>query len=108
MLVTLKDSRIFNRAAPAKLQAYMNAGKPIAAMMNGEGASVIAETGCGYSEALAALLQRMRSFRPSELTSLGSRGKEYCSLHFDFARTLAIIEGRIVMSYKRTTSIPTS
>ncbi len=98
MLVTLKDSRIFNRTAPAKLQAYMNAGKPIAAMMNGEGASVIAEAGCGYSvaagdsEAFAALLRRMRSLGPSDLAALGSRGKEYCSLHFDFARSVALIE----------------
>lgn len=98
MLVTLKDSRIFNRTAPAKLQAYMNAGKPIAAMMNGEGASVIAEAGCGYSvaagdsEAFAALLRRMRSLGPSDLAALGSRGKEYCSLHFDFARSVVLIE----------------
>ena len=98
MLVTLKDSRIFNRTAPAKLQAYMNAGKPIAAMMNGEGASVISEAGCGYSvaagdsKAFAALLRRMRALGPSELAALGSWGKEYCSLKFDFSRSVALIE----------------
>lgn len=49
LLVTLKDSKIFNRTAPAKIQAYMNAGKPIAAMMNGEGPAIIEESGCGRS-----------------------------------------------------------
>lgn len=47
LLVTLKDSKIFNRTAPAKIQAYMNAEKPIAAMMNGEGPAIIKELGCG-------------------------------------------------------------
>lgn len=37
MLVTLKDELIFNVTVPAKLQAYMAAGKPILAMLNGEG-----------------------------------------------------------------------
>ncbi len=114
MLVTLKDSRIFNRTAPAKLQAYMNAGKPIAAMMNGEGASVIAEAGCGYSvaagdsEAFASLLKRMRSLDPSELDALGARGKEYCSLNFDFGRIVATIEALMACPSTASTSSTSS
>ena len=114
MLVTLKDSRIFNRTAPAKLQAYMNAGKPIAAMMNGEGASVIAEAGCGYSvaagdsEAFAALLRRMRSLEPSELAAMGARGKEYCSLNFGFGRSVATIEALMACPSTASTSSTSS
>ena len=114
MLVTLKDSRIFNRTAPAKLQAYMNAGKPIAAMMNGEGASVIAEAGCGYSvaagdsEAFAALLKRMRSLEPSELAAMGARGKDYCSLNFDFGRSVATIEALMAGPSTASTSSTSS
>ena len=38
MLVCLKDTEIFRLTAPAKIQAYMAVGKPILAMLNGEGA----------------------------------------------------------------------
>ena len=48
MLVTLKDELIFNVTVPAKLQAYMAAGKPILAMLNGEGAEIVKEAECGY------------------------------------------------------------
>ena len=114
MLVTLKDSRIFNRTAPAKLQAYMNAGKPIAAMINGEGASVIAEAGCGYSvaagdsEAFAELLRRMRSLEPSGLAAMGARGKDYCSLNFDFGRSVATIETLMACPSTASTSSTSS
>ena len=98
MLVTLKDSKIFNRTAPAKLQAYMNAGKPIAAMMSGEGASVVAEAKCGLSvdagdgKGLAELILKMKSLGIAELEAMGEKGKRYCEENFDFGRAVATIE----------------
>ena len=98
MLVTLKDSRIFNRTAPAKLQAYMSAGKPIVAMMNGEGPAVIAEASCGdsvpagNSKEFAALIKRMQALSATELETMGARGKAYCSEHFSFGKAIMTIE----------------
>lgn len=98
MLVTLKDSTVFNLTAPAKLQAYMNAGKPIAAMMNGEGAAVIAEAACGISVAagdvksFAELIKQMSQMSKEDLEYMGSRGKRYCSTHFSFSRSIETIE----------------
>lgn len=98
MLVTLKDSRIFNRTAPAKIQAYMNAGKPLAAMMNGEGPSVIADAQCGLSvaagdsKAYAQLIKKMRDMDKSELGKMGARGKAYCSENFSFQKSVETIE----------------
>ena len=98
MLVTLKDSKIFNRTAPAKLQAYMNAGKPIAAMMNGEGPAVVSEAGCGLSvdagdaKAFAELIMRMRSMSKDELAKMGESGKIYCTEHFSFGKSVETIE----------------
>ncbi len=37
LLLSLKDSEIFSLTVPSRLQAYMYAGKPIVAMINGEG-----------------------------------------------------------------------
>ena len=48
LLVSLKDELIFNLTVPAKIQAYMSSSKPILGMMNGEGAMLIEEAGCGY------------------------------------------------------------
>lgn len=98
MLVTLKDSKIFNRTAPAKLQAYMNAGKPIAAMMSGEGAAVVAEAECGMSveagdsKGLAKLIVRMKNLGTEKLEAMGKRGKRYCGENFDFGKAVATIE----------------
>lgn len=98
MLVTLKDSKIFNRTAPAKIQAYMNAGKPIAAMMNGEGASVVLEAGCGFSvpagdsKAFAELIKTMQQMDKEDLSMMGARGKKYCSEHFDFHSSVELVE----------------
>lgn len=101
MLVTLKDSKIFNRTAPAKLQAYMNAGKPIAAMMSGEGAAVVAEAQCGLSveagngKGLAELILRMKNFDTSELEAMGTAGKRYCEVNFSFQKAIETIEGLV-------------
>lgn len=98
MLVTLKDSKIFKRTAPAKLQAYMNAGKPIAAMMSGEGAAVVAEAKCGFSveagdaKGLAELILKMKDMGTAELEAMGARGKRFCEENFDFGRAVATIE----------------
>ena len=49
MLVTLNDDPLFKLYAPAKISSYMAAGKPIVAVLNGEGAEVIQEAQCGWS-----------------------------------------------------------
>ena len=101
LLVTLKDSKIFNRTAPAKIQAYMNAGKPIAAMMNGEGPAVVAEAQCGYSvaagdgKAFAELIKRMKGLGAEELAAMGARGKAYCQENFSFERAVETMEGLV-------------
>lgn len=98
MLVTLKDSKIFNRTAPAKLQAYMNAAKPIAAMMNGEGASVVEDAQCGLSVSagdsmsFAELIKKMKDMDKGVLSNMGLSGQHYCSTHFNFLNSVATIE----------------
>ena len=98
LLVTLKDSKVFNRTAPAKIQAYMNAGKPIAAMLNGEGSVVISNAECGFcvaagdAGAFAHLLKHMKAMEHDKLVEMGIRGKQFCKEYFDFSKALITIE----------------
>lgn len=95
MLMTLKDVSIFNLTAPAKLQAYMSASKPILAMMNGEGPRIVAEAECGRSvpaadaEALAKTLREMSKMNKTELAEMGLRGKAYQQAHFDLDKSIS-------------------
>ena len=88
MLVSLKDELIFNLTLPAKMQAYMFAGKPIVAMMNGEGPRVITEAGggisvpAGDSEGLAKAILGMKKTDGQKLALMGERNRCYCAEHF--------------------------
>lgn len=88
MLLMLKDELIFNLTVPAKLQAYMAAGKPIVAMINGEGAAIIQESGCGFAvragdyKNLAGKIKALRDMPLKDRAQLGLNGKLYCNKNF--------------------------
>lgn len=88
LFLSLKDKPIFALTVPAKLQAYMASGKPIVAMINGEGADLIKEADCGWSvnaedsEGLAKLLVEISQKSSDELSSKGMNGKKYSEKHF--------------------------
>ena len=98
MLMTLKDVSIFSLTAPAKLQAYMSAGKPILAMMNGEGPRIIKEAACGYSvpasdsRALADTILELSRMSKEELQVLGQNGRLYQQQHFDLDKSIDHLE----------------
>lgn len=91
MLVSLKDNLIFNLTAPAKIQAYMSAGKPIVAMLNGEGARIVEAAECGFSTnagnaaGLAKLIRALYKMDKEELHQLGRNGSRFGREHFDFS-----------------------
>ncbi len=49
LLVSLKSEYIFSLTIPNKLQSYLAAGKPILGSLDGEGARIIKENGCGLT-----------------------------------------------------------
>lgn len=49
LLVSLIKSEIMSLTIPSKVQAYLAAGKPIIASLDGEGARVIIEIWCRFS-----------------------------------------------------------
>ncbi|MBQ9204157.1 MAG: glycosyltransferase family 4 protein [Prevotella sp.] len=98
MLISLKDISIFNLTVPAKLQAYMGAGKPIIAMMNGEGPQLIADAHCGCSvpagdsEALARAVLDLSVMDKQQLLQMGYAGKAYQQEHFNFEKNMVRLE----------------
>lgn len=88
LFLALKNNPIFALTVPAKLQAYMSAGKPIVAMINGEGADTIADADCGWSvpaedsDALAALLRRVAATPAPQLAEKGENARRYAAQHY--------------------------
>lgn len=103
MLVSLKDEDIFNLTLPAKVQAYMAAGKPIVAMMNGEGPRIIDDAACGIhvpagdylSLSDAILSMSMKS--GEELSCMGKNAKDYCELHFSYVSCMDKLVSEILV-----------
>lgn len=88
MLVTLNDDPLFKLYAPAKISSYMAAGKPIVAVLNGEGADVIKEADCGWSlpagdaEGFAKLAIELSQIDNSVLEQKGQNASKYYYEHF--------------------------
>lgn len=88
MLVTLSDDPLFKLYAPAKISSYMAAGKPIIAVLNGEGAEVIRDAECGWTlpagdaKGFARLAVELSQMDRSELETKGRNAAAYYEQHF--------------------------
>lgn len=88
MLVTLSDDPLFALYAPAKISSYMASGKPIVAVLNGEGAEVIKDADCGWSlpagdsEGFARLAIELSQKDKSVLEAKGANAANYYNEHF--------------------------
>lgn len=88
MLVTLSDDPLFRLYAPAKISSYMAAGKPIVAVLNGEGAEVIRDADCGWTlaagdaEGFARLAVELSQMDRSVLDEKGQNALKYYNAHY--------------------------
>jgi glycosyltransferase involved in cell wall biosynthesis len=89
MLVSLKDEPIFSLTVPAKIQSYLACGKPILAMINGEGADVIRESKSGFAvnagdfNALADRVIEMYNMPKTNLDLMAKASKEFYLNNFN-------------------------
>jgi glycosyltransferase involved in cell wall biosynthesis len=89
LLVTLKRNPLMSLTVPSKVQAYLAAGRPIVAAIDGEGARVIEEAGAGVtcraedSAALYGAVLRLKALPRAELAALGEAGRKYYEENFD-------------------------
>lgn len=98
MLVALNDVLIFNLTLPAKVQAYMAAGKPILASLCGEGADIIKDANCGWSvpsndyKELADWVFKIARLDMSELDALGKNARSYYEHNFTREKCMGILD----------------
>lgn len=98
LFMALKNEPIFSLTVPSRIQAYMSAGKPVVAMINGEGADLIREAQCGWtipaedSNALANLFNKLCDMDKSILLEKGMNGKRYSENNFKFSKCIDNLE----------------
>lgn len=103
MLVTLSDDPLFKLYAPAKISSYMAAGKPIIAVLNGEGAEVIREAQCGWSlpagdaEGFAKLAIELSQMDKAVLEEKGQNALKYYNEHFVKEKCLKKLDELMVL-----------
>lgn len=88
LLVTLADQEIFKATIPSKVQAYLAAGRPILACLNGEGAQLVTAAGAGLAVpaedgcALAEAILQLYRMPQQEREAMGARGRLYYAEYF--------------------------
>jgi len=99
LLVSLKRDPIFAMTIPGKVQTYLAAGRPVLAMLDGEGGRVITDAGAGLvvgagdSPGLAAAVRQFLALSQSERDLMGRRGQDYAEREFGRQRLLGQLEG---------------
>lgn len=89
MLVALKDEPIFELTIPGKVQSYLAAGIPIVAMLNGEAAKVISQSGSGLvcaagdADGLARSVMELFHMTSDQRSQMGLRAKTTYLHEFD-------------------------
>jgi len=89
LLVALKESNVFSKTVPAKIQTYLAFGKPILGMLDGEGASIINEAGAGFAcnakkyDSLVENIIKMYQMDREEKQTMAENSKKYYMLHFE-------------------------
>ncbi|WP_072378399.1 glycosyltransferase family 4 protein [Hyphomicrobium sp. NDB2Meth4] len=105
LMVTLNDHSSLAAVIPSKVQAYMQAGRPIIGALNGEGARIITSAGAGLvvpaedGAGLAQSILTLYSMPASRREAIGTAGRRYFEAHFDpdhsAGRLMEIIEARM-------------
>ena len=89
LVACLAKTQDLGLTIPAKITSYCAAGRPVLASMDGEGARVVEEAGCGFTspagdaKALADNLLRLLQLSAEERAEMGRRGRAYNAAHFD-------------------------
>jgi glycosyltransferase involved in cell wall biosynthesis len=89
LLVTLQRDPAMSQTVPSKVQAYLAAGRPVIACIDGEGARIVEESGAGFAvpaedaDALVAAIRQLHATPAERRAAMGAAGRAYYRTHFD-------------------------
>lgn len=98
LLLPLKREPIFALTIPGKLQSYLACARPILAMLDGEGARIVQESGAGLTcpagdaDGLARQVLSLSAMSGSERQAMGLNGRNYYEANFDRTRLFDQLE----------------
>lgn len=98
LLVSLKKEPIFAMTIPGKLQSYLAAGRPIVAMLDGEGADLLTDAGAGLTSpagdavGLAKVVVRLSEMNEAERAEMGRKGFALYEQEFERSILLGRLE----------------
>lgn len=98
LLVSLKTNLVFEKTIPGKVQAYLAAGRPIIAMIDGEAARVVSESGAGMAcpsgdaRGLADIVLQMGQLPAAQRAAMGESGRQYYLEHFSKTKLFERLE----------------
>ena len=110
LMFSLKDELCFNLTVPAKVQFYMSQGKPILAMINGDGAELVKEADCGLAvnagdaKSFADSVLTLSKMSVSSLQNLGLNGKNYYQAHFTKQDRINQLKELLEIEYEKKSS----
>ena len=111
LLVTLADTEIFRLTIPSKIQAYLAAGRPIIACLNGVGAEIVQEAGAGVAvpaedaSALSQAVMALYTMSPQERLEMGASGRRYYEEHFSHEKLVDELIGHLVQAVRHNKGI---
>lgn len=89
LYLSLTDDYIFSLTVPSKLQAYLSAGRPILASIDGEGANIVSEAKAGFSspagnaEELSKNVLKLKELSAEQASQMGENASSYFSNNFE-------------------------
>lgn len=109
LVACLVKSEAIGLTIPAKITSYTAAGRPVLCAMDGEGARVVTESGCGFAcaagdlDALTENLLKLYYMPPEKRAEMGRLGRSYHRANFDRTRLLCeladfIVDGKTTSS----------
>jgi len=102
--LSLQKGKILNSTIPAKLQTYMNLGKPILASIAGEGKSIIVKANCGLVSPpnnhihLAKNITNLAKMSNAKLQQLGRNSKLFYKNNFNQKKILNSLD-EVIKNY---------
>lgn len=110
LLVSLRKDPIFTLTIPGKIQSYLAVGLPILALLDGEGARVLQESGAslvapsGAGTTLAENVLLLANMQENDRKVFGKHGAAYCNIEFNRQILLDALESWIQELVVPTTS----